>query len=77
MCMTSDSPLVDTMDGLIQRLFATGLELEATARSAAGRDASERIHRAVDELDIAVHHIRSVIAALPTARAGRRRITSP
>lgn len=62
----------DLHDTVIQRLFATGLSLQATARIARSDPASAaaRVDAAVDELDITIKHIRSAIFALETSRAG-------
>lgn len=62
----------DLHDTIIQRLFATGLSLQATARGLAGVDGAEpaltRIEEAVDDLDLTVKHIRSAIFGLESAR---------
>ncbi|MEO6317152.1 MAG: GAF domain-containing protein [Acidimicrobiales bacterium] len=55
----------DLHDTVIQRLFATGLSLQGTARIV--RDdavAHARIEAAVDDLDLTVKHIRSAIFGL-------------
>jgi signal transduction histidine kinase len=68
----------DLHDTVIQRLFATGLALQGTARLV-GSDpavASARIELAVDDLDLTVKHIRSAIFELEGARvapSGARR----
>ncbi|MFA9445498.1 GAF domain-containing protein [Egicoccus sp. AB-alg6-2] len=66
----------DLHDTVIQRLFATGLSLQATLKRAEGRpDVIERIERAVDEIDVTVKEIRTTIFALqsdPTATGGIR-----
>ena len=50
----------DLHDTIIQRLFATGLSLQATARLV-GDDGpvADRIERAVDDLDVTIKQIRS------------------
>lgn len=61
-------------DTVIQRLFATGLSLQATARmlQTDPRGAAERIEAAVDDLDETVKQIRTAIFDLDVARpAGR------
>jgi signal transduction histidine kinase len=60
----------DLHDTVIQRLFATGLSLQATARMAGSDPAASaaRIDAAVDELDITIKHIRSAIFALESSR---------
>ncbi|MGI9021858.1 MAG: histidine kinase, partial [Acidimicrobiales bacterium] len=49
----------DLHDTVIQRLFATGLALQGTVRSA-GPEVAERIQGAVGELDETIREIRSV-----------------
>ncbi len=62
----------DLHDTIIQRLFATGLSLQATARGLAGvpdgAHALRRIEAAVSDLDLTVKHIRSVIFGLESER---------
>jgi signal transduction histidine kinase len=62
----------DLHDTVIQRLFATGLSLQATTRlvRADPPAAVARIETAVDDLDQTVRHIRSAIFGLETTRAG-------
>jgi signal transduction histidine kinase len=60
----------DLHDTVIQRLFATGLSLQGTARLV-GTDADAavtRIEAAVDDLDLTVKHIRSAIFKLESSR---------
>jgi signal transduction histidine kinase len=61
----------DLHDTVIQRLFASGLSLEGTARLVRidPEQAVARIASLVDELDLTVKHIRSAIFALETTRA--------
>jgi signal transduction histidine kinase len=62
----------DLHDTVIQRLFATGLALQG-AQVLAHADPSEaarRIEAAVDDLDLTVKHIRSVIFGLDASRRG-------
>jgi two-component system, NarL family, sensor histidine kinase DevS len=55
----------DLHDTVIQRLFATGLSLQATVRRCDDRpEVVERIERAVDDIDETVKEIRSTIFAL-------------
>jgi signal transduction histidine kinase len=62
----------DLHDTVIQRLFATGLQLQGAARLAQRPEVTERIQQAVDDLDVTVRHIRSVIFKLqPLDVAGR------
>jgi signal transduction histidine kinase len=67
----------DLHDTVIQRLFATGLLLQGTAVRLADRpDVAERVQQAVDDLDVTVRHVRSVIFELqpltPTGASTRR-----
>ena len=63
----------DLHDTVIQRLFATGLSLQAAARLIERDEARERVEAAVDQLDTTVREIRTSIfelqASVP-ARAG-------
>ena len=54
----------DLHDVVIQRLFATGLQLQSTARLARAPELGERITNAVDELDTTIRDIRSAIFEL-------------
>lgn len=56
----------DLHDTVIQRLFATGLSLQATARLAQRPDVAARLQDAVEDLDETVKHIRTVIFGLET-----------
>jgi len=60
----------DLHDTVIQRLFATGLSLQRTARMlrADPATAEARIEAAVDDIDLTVKHIRSAIFGLETTR---------
>lgn len=60
----------DLHDTVIQRLFATGLSLQGTARllRADPATAEARIDAAVDDIDLTVKHIRSAIFGLETSR---------
>ena len=60
----------DLHDTVIQRLFATGLSLQGTARLVrTDADAAvTRIEAAVDDLDLTVKHIRSAIFELESSR---------
>jgi signal transduction histidine kinase len=55
----------DLHDVVIQRLFATGMRLQTTARMARP-DVAERLNRAVDDLDTTIRDIRSAIFELRT-----------
>jgi signal transduction histidine kinase len=59
----------DLHDTVIQRLFATGLSLQGAARLAVRPEVTERILRAVDDLDDTVRHIRTAIFGLEQARS--------
>ena len=58
----------DLHDLVIQRLFATGMQLESATRLIAStpEEAAARVHRAVDDLDLTIKEIRSTIYALQT-----------
>ena len=60
----------DLHDTVIQRLFATGLSLQTTARlvRADADTAVTRIEAAVDDLDLTVKHIRSAIFGLESSQ---------
>ncbi|WP_181794666.1 GAF domain-containing sensor histidine kinase [Streptomyces sp. WELS2] len=59
----------DLHDLAIQRLFATGMTLQSAGRFIEHHEASERVARAVDDLDETIRIIRSAIFGLRT-RAG-------
>jgi signal transduction histidine kinase len=63
----------DLHDVVIQRLFATGLQLQSTARLAARPEVAERIGAAVDDLDTTIRDIRSAIFELRTPAASTLR----
>ena len=66
----------DLHDTVIQRLFATGLSLQAAVRLTDEPRVSERIQQAVDELDLTVRDVRSSIFELnppPSSSSGLRR----
>ncbi|MGI8807657.1 MAG: GAF domain-containing protein [Acidimicrobiales bacterium] len=54
----------DLHDTVIQRLFATGLRLQAAARLSERPEVVDRIVEAVDELDLTVKYIRTAIFGL-------------
>ena len=60
----------DLHDTVIQRLFATGLSLQALSRRANDVEVSERIQQAVDELDDTIRDIRGAIFALQAHERG-------
>ncbi len=57
----------DMHDHVIQRLFATGLSLQSTARLVSRPAARQRIDEAVEELDVAIKDIRRTIFELHRA----------
>jgi signal transduction histidine kinase len=54
----------DLHDTVIQRLFATGMQLESSMRYMTGPEASDRVQGAVGDLDKTIKEIRSTIYAL-------------
>lgn len=64
----------DLHDTVIQRLFATGLTLQALAPRvrSADVDAADRLDATIDELDVTIREIRSTIFALQAPPAGVR-----
>ncbi len=60
----------DLHDVVIQRLFATGLQLQSTARMTGKPEVEQRINDAVDNLDNTIRDIRSAIFELHTPAAG-------
>lgn len=56
----------DLHDVVIQRLFATGLQLQSAAPMAARPDVAKRINAAVDDLDATIKDIRRTIFELRT-----------
>lgn len=54
----------DLHDVVIQRLFATGLQLQGISMLAGGSDLGARIERAVDDLDLTIKDIRGTIFEL-------------
>lgn len=67
----------DLHDTVIQRLFAVGLSLQGAGLLAADPEVVARVERAVDEIDLTMRHIRTVIyglqASAPTRGGGLRR----
>ena len=62
----------DLHDDVIQRLFATGMSLQAVAQMIDDPVAEQRIVRAVDELDVSIRQVRSTIFELHQTPTGRR-----
>jgi signal transduction histidine kinase len=60
----------DLHDTVIQRLFATGLGLQAVTNITATPEVAERIQQAVDDLDATIRDIRGVIFALQAHERG-------
>ena len=62
----------DLHDLVIQRLFATGMQLEGAARLIRERpeEAASRVHRAVDDLDGTIRELRSTIYGLQAPQDG-------
>jgi signal transduction histidine kinase len=60
----------DLHDTVIQRLFATGLGLQAATYITAKPEVAARIQQAVDELDATIRDIRGVIFALQAHESG-------
>ena len=63
----------DLHDVVIQRLFATGLQLQTAARLAARPEVAGRISTAVDDLDTTIRDIRSAIFELRSPVAAELR----
>jgi signal transduction histidine kinase len=61
----------DLHDTVIQRLFATGLGLQAVTHITTKPEVADRIQQAVDELDTTIRDIRGVIFALQAHEHGR------
>lgn len=66
----------DLHDTVIQRLFATGLSLQATDRMVSDADVNARIRTAIDDLDSTIREIRSAIFALGTTYRNERSVRS-
>ncbi|HYD09540.1 MAG TPA: GAF domain-containing protein [Acidimicrobiales bacterium] len=64
----------DLHDTVIQRLFATGLTLQGAARLAQRPEVVERIHQAVEDIDVTVKQIRTAIFELETRRMPGRSV---
>jgi len=62
----------DLHDLVIQRLFATGLQLQGVSRIA-GDEVRERLASAVEDLDVTIRDIRSTIFELQHAQSGSLR----
>ena len=63
----------DLHDTVIQRLFATGLSLQAAQRRLGDQpEVAERLERAVDDIDATVREIRATIFALQSSNAAER-----
>lgn len=64
----------DLHDTVIQRLFATGLGLQAVVRSIADPQAAARVEAAVTDLDETIRQIRTTIFALQAPRVSGRSV---
>lgn len=64
----------DLHDTVIQRLFATGLALQSIQRLAQLPEVQTRLQQAVDDLDVTVRQVRSVIFELDTRRVPGRSV---
>ena len=62
----------DLHDDVIQRLFATGMSLQAIAHVTNDPVTAERITRVVDELDVSIRQVRSTIFELHQSTTGPR-----
>lgn len=62
-------------DGVIQSLFAVGMNLEASAAIAGPGDLQERLHKAVAELDRAIRDLRNYIFGLRPAILADRKLS--
>ena len=62
----------DLHDTVIQRLFATGLGLQAVTHMTAKPEVATRIQQAVDDLDATIRDIRGVIFALQAHERGEQ-----
>jgi signal transduction histidine kinase len=62
----------DLHDTVIQRLFATGLALQATVPAITNPEVADRVSAAVDQLDETIRQIRSTIFALQAPRVAGR-----
>ena len=60
----------DLHDKVIQRLFATGMSLQAMGPRVDDADTARRLAEAIDELDVTIREIRNTIFALHTPTAG-------
>jgi len=60
----------DLHDLVIQRLFATGMQLQAAAMRVTDDDVRERVERSVADLDATIRDVRATIFELQTPSAG-------
>ncbi len=66
----------DLHDDVIQRLFATGLSLQAAAEMVSEPAAVDRIMRSVDDLNVSIRHVRSTIFEIHERWSGRTNLRS-
>jgi len=75
LAVTSDRERIarDLHDTVIQRLFATGLQLQATAMVSGRPEVADRLEQAVGDLDLTIRDIRGTIFELQHRHAGSLR----
>jgi signal transduction histidine kinase len=75
LAVTSDRERIarDLHDTVIQRLFATGLQLQATAMVTDRPEVADRLEQAVGDLDLTIRDIRGTIFELQHRHAGSLR----
>lgn len=64
----------DLHDDVIQRVFATGMSLQATAQMSSEPVVVERLQQAVEALDATIRQVRSTIFQLSEARGAERSV---
>jgi signal transduction histidine kinase len=64
----------DLHDVVIQRLFATGMQLQTASRLSVRPEVAERINASVDDLDTTIREIRSAIFELRTPMTSQLRV---
>ena len=67
----------DLHDLVIQRLFASGMQLESSTRLLENAEAVARVRAVVDDLDVTIREIRSAIYALQTPATQSPRVCGP
>ena len=66
----------DLHDTIVQRLFAAGLDLQVALQTITDPVASDRIHRAVDDLDETIRQIRTTVFALQAPQLAEQGLRS-